>query len=251
MDTFLAKVFTQDIWRDQCLHLDLKLEIIIMGDISKCKLFNFSLLVKQGASFGWIAELWKSLHPAKLPKEPPITASLNLMGPSLGPSLGPYGSRRVSMIIQICSDACQTSPTTLVKISIKTNKPKQTSQHQRTGAGISLKPFQHRRARAGCRWRRCTRVREASWPSPAPPTTRSGWCVPTTAASPSRSATTRGSRTGASTAWRQGASGLCRIGGWGLFEILWNDKTAFQSFGLQESSPFSFVGVIPSMNVPY
>ena len=163
----------------------------------------------------------------------------------------PYGSRRVSMIIQICSDACQTSPTTLVKISIKTNKPKQTSQHQRTGAGISLKPFQHRRARAGCRWRRCTRVREASWPLPAPPTTRSGWCVPTTAASPSRSATTRGSRTGASTAWRRGASGLCRTGGWGLFEILWNDKTAFQSFGLQESSPFSFVGVIPSMNVPY
>ena len=49
------------------------------------------------------------------------------------------------MIIQICPNACQTlpsprRPTTLVKISIKTNKPKQTSQHQRTGLHL-IKTF--------------------------------------------------------------------------------------------------------------
>ena len=172
------------------------------------------------------------------PRETPQGASnyglTQPYGSLTGSLTQPYGSRRVSMIIQICSDACQTSPTTLVKISIKTNKPKQTSQHQRTGAGISLKPFQHRRARAGCRWRRCTRVREASWPLPAPPTTRSRWCAPTTAASPSRSATTRGSRTGASTAWRQGASGLCRIGGWG------HSAMEMDQYSLLDCRPLNF-----------
>ena len=58
--------------------------------------------------------------------------------------------------------------------------------------------------------------------------------APTTAASPSRSATTRGSPTGASTAWRQGASGLCRIGGSG------HSAMEMDQYSLLDCRPLNF-----------
>ena len=60
---------------------------------------------------------------AKLPTEPPITGSTLWV---------PAAFHDYSNLPQ-CLPNPAFSPTTLVKISIKTNKPKQTSQHQQTG----------------------------------------------------------------------------------------------------------------------